>query len=155
MTTDLQEFDAKLESGPVGDFLSAEDLGIGPRTYRALLTVLRMLENEELKYVSDYEWNFGGAASAAADMMYFNMNMWYSQRHACGTVGCIGGWAQHFGATDINRYSMTKELVALCWPPHGMIFNYSTITTKQAARALRNYLEKGKPYWEEVLLPHG
>ena len=82
----------------------------------------------------------------------------------CGTVCCIGGWAERVGGrglfsyyrsvfrdrdvfTDIMRDSKKRRLHDLFFPEA----NLSRITVDQASRALSSYLTTGRAGWDEIV----
>ena len=117
------------------NFKTPADLQIDPRAFEALLTVLRMLERGELLHHTE-----GGQ---------FDLATWH-----CGTVGCIGGWADQIAGSCLiatNNRGKNEQLSELVNPraiSHG---DYSRVTPAQAAIALRNYLTFGEPRWAEAM----
>jgi hypothetical protein len=81
----------------------------------------------------------------------FNMNFW-NQVTVCGTVHCIGGWAERLGHLSYGELDAASDknlaLEGLFYPhPAGRGF----ITVEQAAIALRSYLTTGDAKWAEAL----
>jgi hypothetical protein len=134
-TSTIQEDDVLAQN-----FKTAKELGLADAEVEALITVLRMLEREDI-------------AQEQFHMGHF--------RHECRTPACICGWAHH-----ISSGRAFPELSS----PYGPIILYrrlshstgalfrltaargsgSEITPAQAAVALRNYLTHGEPRWEET-----
>ena len=108
------------------------------------------------------DWNAGWADSVPAN--------W------CGTTCCIGGyiWQQTIAADDTRKINRALREGGIChdaadaagldrsvadalfYPKStssGLTYEggWSTITPAQAARAVRNVMERGEPYWEEIL----
>ena len=94
----------------------------------------------------------------------------------CGSMCCIGGyiWQQTVASDDIEEISkalngggiclQAADAVGIDWSVADALFFvnstssrlsyrrwWSTITPAQAARAVRNVMERGEPYWEEIL----
>jgi hypothetical protein len=67
------------------NFKTSVDLGIEEREFDALLDVLGMLERGELVHITD--------PMCPTVPNGFNMADWLNDT-ACGTAGCIGGWAE-------------------------------------------------------------
>lgn len=91
----------------------------------------------------------------------------------CGTPGCVAGWAYYLLGSEIEDYldprmnnietalgyffpkASQEGIEALCYPgyidPEDHVgFNSNT---KQAAQALRNLRDHGKPKWHEIVKP--
>lgn len=118
-------------------FKTSNELGIEPWIYTGLIEVLRMLESEELIHKTFPHREPGE---------WFNMSHWESIS-TCGTARCIGGWVEHIMGRKLPDYGndIPSKLDNLFYPPS--IEYYKHITTKQAAHALRTYLETGIPDW--------
>jgi hypothetical protein len=121
-------------------FLSAADLGISDQWRDALIAVLGKLERDELTHLH------AGDIDGQTDI--FNMVIWYSSGADCGTVGCIGGWAETIGQFQFPG-EMPDDLDNLFYPPDQ--YSFDSVTTDQAAAALSNYLTVGSPCWRDVL----
>lgn len=80
---------------------------------------------------------------------FFNMNYWHKQ-FTCGTAMCIGGWLEQRTGEGINDF-IPSGLNELFYPNGEIADDYCLITPEQAADAIDNYLEYGKPYWGVVL----
>lgn len=116
---------------------TAADLSVTADQYTALLTVLRMLEREE---IPAGEFNMGTIT------------------HPCGTPACMLGWANHVapgsffppGALSVKiggwSYNL-RDLFAI--GPYELPQRQAT--RSQAAIALRSYLTTGEPSWAEAL----
>lgn len=126
------------------------DLAIPEIMYNALVEVLRRLEMGKLSHARYIERN--GVETSELMIGNFNMRTW-GDTNSCGTVACIGGWVELIGGFkfgDGNGARTTIDLYELFFPPS--MCNYNDITTQQAARATRNYLEDGNAKWDEVLI---
>lgn len=97
----------------------------------------------------------------------FDMNVWSEpavhalqdgREQVCGTVMCIGGWAEHLTPDLVLREHFVRlrplerrgPLYRLFHPSMDLV-DWSDVGPHDAARAIRNYLEKGDPLWEEVM----
>jgi hypothetical protein len=132
-------------------FKSATDLQISDVELSSLITVLGMLERGELFHERNlYEEDPRGDR--------FNMGCTL-ERGACGTIGCIAGWAY-----VVSGKEAFPELVAQDWSSrfcnHQLITLFgigqhtgwlARFTPEQAASVLRIYLTTGKADWNEVL----
>lgn len=129
-------------------FLSADHLGLSPLQHEALIHVLGVLERGELRHVVDYDEAAGG------DVVGFTMGTF-----ACGSVHCIGGWADRLYGTNFAGLSLLKDyedrrwfaLYALFYGDPDAAVELDDVTVAQAAEALRNYLTTGSARWLEVL----
>lgn len=106
-----------------GKFLSADNLGISEAHRCALLKTLALLEAGVLDDENEHTAGF-------------SMGVWGD----CGTVCCIGGTAEAISGLDFRSLSFQPQLAALFCPPG---WSSGRDTTKQAAIALRGYLETG------------
>ena len=123
-------------------FLSADLLGLSTKEHAALIGVLGMLERGELRHVS---------AEDDGDSVGFNMGTF-----ACGSVHCIGGWADRLYGTDFRFLSLLRDeqnlrLYELLFGAFQSEVELEDITVAQAAEALRNYLTTGNAHWLQVL----
>lgn len=75
-------------------------------------------------------------------MTGFNMAEWH-----CGTVGCIGGWAEYLFADEAREsLGITLRMASdLFWPDD--VGPYVEITPLQAAAVLRNLAATGEVDW--------
>lgn len=132
--------------------LAAQELRISKQLYQALQKVLKRLETGDLVHIGQ-----GMEHDAYFDFLEthecpngFNMRTLLNTNKKCGTVGCIAGWAaieMGISPSKIPGWDI-PALQDLFYPP---IFDpYSSITTAQAAQALRNYLTLGSPDWENI-----
>lgn len=115
------------------NFKTAAELGIDGDKVSALVKVLGMMERGEIS-----EDNFC-------------MLDW-----TCGTVACIGGWAERMGSPQFGYLEdMPKSLARLVYPDSFGMKNEQlrNITRAQAAHALRNYLTLGEARWAKILAP--
>lgn len=123
------------------NFKTPADLGISDQEFSAFLTVLGMLERNDLVYSSQMEMK-------PIENGFF-MGTWEDKKE-CGTTRCIGGWVAHLIGQSpydyVNRHSdVTTALGSLFWS--GMA-TYATV--EQAAIGLRNFLTHGEPRWAEA-----
>lgn len=129
------------------NFLSATDLGVTEVEKEALITVLGMLERGEI------------------DDDHFKMsNFW--KEEACGTVGCLCGWANFVsgkkafpmimsyaleGGTNATpaKNSLTSEVRKLFWIGlENWPRRLTPVTAEDGARVLREFLQTGKSTWK-------
>lgn len=134
------------------NFKTAADLQLSNAEFEALVKVLGMLERNEIPHHSD---------NSSIDR--FDMGTWYSD--ACGTAGCIAGWAHHISGRAVFKFvsgfggPTTDGLETLFCPFPCSAFDsasaasraFRNIQPEQAAIALRNYLTSGEPRWSEAL----
>jgi hypothetical protein len=124
------------------NFKTAKELGLAEVEVDALVTVLRMLEREDIAQKDFHMGHF---------------------RHECKTPACICGWAHHvsggrafpelsahYGPLMLYRrvsdFPSVVELFRLT-APRG---SGGEITPAQAAIALRSFLTRGEPRWAEA-----
>lgn len=73
----------------------------------------------------------------------FNMGT-EGHKRACGTVACIGGWLSHYlggeSRPEMQAYVVGRKTFEHLFYPFRTI-PLNNITPKQAAQAIRNYLE--------------
>lgn len=132
------------------NFKSAADLKLSDQEQRALVTVLGMLERDEIRYHEACDrGEYGGIPKTAPAA--FNMSHFFAAAD-CGTVACIGGWAVLVGNLDRRIIDKRFDIPGLgdlfdpyCALGAGRIHN---ITTSQAATALRSYLTTGDARWD-------
>jgi hypothetical protein len=143
-------------------FLSAAELGISTRNRSALIQVLQLLETGQARHVNGNVLDRRPDADDGRHL--FNMGYWAypavileeGGRHSkCGTVYCIGGLAQLFGARlsePVHGDKGYRLMQLLCVSPFAILpGGLSRVTPSQAAKALRNYLVTGNPFWSRVL----
>lgn len=129
------------------NFKAADDLSLNETEYRALITVLGMLERDEIPFGEDGQW-FNG--KVVQEPVGFNMYHVYSAA-PCGTVCCLAGWTECIAR--VPPYSLFEKrrndvgLEALFDPYFGDGFSIDRITPAQAAIALRGFLTTGMPDW--------
>lgn len=134
---------------------TAAELGLNPRHLAALELTLTALRSGFLVHSSE--------ARALDHPRQFNMSHWLEYSH-CGTVACIGGWAERLGRANFNREDAPfgsncppgdprrEELSWLFFPKsRGARWKWEKITTAQAAEALESYLATGSPRWDVIL----
>lgn len=127
------------------NFKTAAELGIAEDEKSALAQVLGMLERGELVHCPL-------KSAPLVTSHRFNMGTWDGMLSGCGTVYCIGGWAEKL-LGRVAFCNSPKSLDKLFFPDdyHNRIRQLDDITVTQAAIALRNYLTHGEPLWEEAL----
>jgi hypothetical protein len=141
-------------------FLSAQALDISNRRYKAIVGALAFLESGKVTHSPNYEHGIVGKGKN------FNMSCWYnSTSYECGTVGCIGGWAEWVDARERkvklewhslfpmelfhhSNHNFHAGLNNLFYPTVDLP---DDITIPQAIKAIRNYLTMGFPDWKEVV----
>ncbi len=127
-------------------FKTPEDLGLRDIEFNSLVTVLGMLEREELEFFDHDKRVFHELTKCVPTPKFFSMAYW-SALTSCGSVCCIGGTAEVIGRFKFS--DETPELFRLLYGPFGALSH--EITPAQAAVALRNYLTYGEPRWGEAL----
>lgn len=127
------------------NFLTPAELNISDQQFEALLKVLGMLERGELI------WHSAVGRGDKLKTMRFNMNNWPVVH--CGSVGCIGFWAEKIGKVSFDVFDLTAELDDLFYNDIATI-NVNT-KPEEAAQALQNYLTTGKADWADVLTHKG
>lgn len=129
------------------NFLQPADLKITDVEHAALVEVLNRLERGELRHVP---MGYGARTPTAPDA--FNMSHYH-----CGTAHCIVGWARVFHPEvflDEEAFVCSGVMQLACPSPRSNAL-YDAISTEQAAAALRNYLQTGRPDWAQVLASEG
>lgn len=128
-------------------FLPAANLKITEKQRDALIAALVMLEGGEIEWRKAEHRNL-----RKGEKLGFNMIDWN-----CGTAVCMGGLCDTMGAGFMDMQTMPVDLEKLFYPALHLTSNMQQltcmwdITVPQAARALRNYLERGKSDWASVL----
>lgn len=132
-------------------FLSADQLGLSTKQHNALTSVLGMLERGELQHIPP------NLDPDGADYVGVGFNM---ATFSCGSVHCIGGWADRTYGTDFASWSLLwcsnqgPQYLALYSLLYGDISSdveLEDISVAEAAEALRNYLTTGSAQWVQVL----
>lgn len=132
-------------------YLSAKELGISVNARAALMKTCVYLENGKIKYKTKFKWERADNDHSRGSGMFFNMDIW-SDTPDCGTVGCIGGWMEHFGWRMYGESSERDNnvLAALFYHyPINRDGDEAHITGKQAARVARHFLKTGKIDWDK------
>lgn len=131
------------------NFKSAADLGISDVELGSLITVLGMLERDEL-----VQGLYPMAIQARAPNE-FNMAVTI-ENSSCGTIACLAGWAYSISGKqafpeitkdDIGAWRNDRNLRDL----FGIGKTHSElcgVTPDQAATALRSYLTTGDARWD-------
>jgi hypothetical protein len=137
------------------NFKTAADLRIPDSWVDALVKVLGMLERGEIQKVALSNYQAPSRLKRSETPIGFNMRQFYA-RSECGTVCCLGGWAEYIGrlktGTLIHGRLVTgREELDVLFDPSAYGHGLEPITTSQAAIALRNYLTHGEPRWGEAL----
>lgn len=125
------------------NFKTVIELGVDSVLVDVLHTILPMLEREEIRHAP----MAGGVANVAPTA--FNMARILCKTD-CGTAGCLLGWARHFRAHTF-RVDWKNEALSNLFQPDIDESRWDSITTAQAATALRNYLTHGDPRWAEAM----
>lgn len=134
-------------------FQSAADLGITEPQRDALQKVLVLLETDKLKHVPDLA-DDDYADGRPHFTGHFHMARWGVRSASCGTAACIGGTAELiaganlFGRGQIKSSRLKDLFFPYCF---GEDDTWASITTAQAARALRSYLTCGEAKWLEAI----
>ena len=126
------------------NFKTAKELGLADIEVEALVTVLRMLEREDI------------AREA------FHMGRFQHFEHECKTPACLCGWAYHISGgrafPELSAQHGPLMLYRRVGPSISELFRLTAapesggeITPAQAAIALRNYLTCGEPRWTEAM----
>lgn len=123
-------------------FLSAADLKISEKLYDALVKVYWMLTDD---IIPDEMFNMMSIGAPRLD----------AKGHACGTPGCILGWAHAVEPALLSgrRGSYDSGNVARLFYPTacGPAGDAIQADRAHAVRALHNYLTTGKANWREVM----
>lgn len=133
------------------NFKTAADLAIQEWERDGLIQVLGLLERGNLKFHDFYDMS--GARGDA-----FNMCT-TGQITSCGTTACIAGWVYilkgrktpHADKLE-ERVTPNPDLKNLYFPDFRGMDSMNEIQPGQAATALRNYLTRGAPHWEEIII---
>lgn len=129
------------------NFKTASDLGLKGTEYRALITVLGMLERDEIPFEGEGQRTTGKPQS---DPVAFNMYHVYGQA-SCGTVCCLAGWTEYIARVPafslFERRDGDLGLEELFDPYFGEALSLNRITPSQAAVALRGFLTTGEADW--------
>lgn len=128
------------------NFKTAKELGLADVELESLVTVLRMLEREDITREE------------------FHMGYVQHVEHECKTPACICGWAYHIsGGRAFSELSAQHGSFLLYrrfdnHPAVVDLFRMTStrgsggdITPAQAAIALRNFLTHGEPRWAETM----
>jgi hypothetical protein len=125
-------------------FKTADELGITEAQRCALVTVMDKLEKGELEHAPNYR-------TTSEDTKGFNMRLWHEKaQQGCGTVCCIGGWAEVLSGVKFVGVRRDDGLENLFFPRRAKVRTWSSITPQQASKAIRNYLFTGDSKWDEV-----
>jgi hypothetical protein len=137
------------------NFKSATDLGITEPQKNALMKTLVLLETGKLTHVPDKEIKGDMPKGKRTFSGMFNMGAWSgADAHRCGTICCIGGTAELIGNVTFGggfgRGIESPALKGLFYPS---IDSWDSITTEEAATALRSYLTTGDARWDLAVAP--
>lgn len=134
------------------NFMTAAELKLTDEHHAALRKALGALERGEAVHMPVLESSLVREPKPLAG---FNMYAFYSDA-ACGTAGCICGWAEYLGG--LRPFSLAEArrgnepLAILFDPPEfGIKIKMETVTASQAATALRSYLTTGEANWKLAL----
>ena len=134
------------------NFMSAADLGLTEQQKEALMKTLVLLETDKLVHVPNHDTlprpNRFVPTGERQFSGQFNMADW-NFAHNCGTVCCIGGTAEMIGGVSLDEDG-NDGLYQLFYPQFDGCKgkSYSSITTSEAATALRSYLTTGDARWD-------
>ena len=137
------------------NFKTADELGLEPDHYEALIKLLGMFERKEIEHrelvkgdaFTDYclPWR-----SPDKDFK-FNMTT-YAAHSSCGTVMCIHGWTQMLAGRMLPHPYEVKaaklprlSYYQLCHPDNKDDWN--ALGVEESAAALRSYLTTGASDW--------
>lgn len=160
MAFDAGNFPTQIAPLAVGEKLTKQRIRQVLEFVRDELRAGKMKHRQRNSAVDDY---FGMSISPYGRLPYpraFNMNTY---RHTakcedgtCGTVACIGGWAD----VALGDSSAHNEMTAV-YPSLYRLFTpsfktneveaYNKITPTQAAAAIDNWLKDGLPRWRKVI----
>lgn len=131
------------------NFKTPAELDIPAAAMDALIAVLRMLERDELEHRRGIK---GSTTKGIKSFKFFNMRA-YRNHEDCGTVLCIKGAAEMVADMQEEKFwgNKTDALLSLFLPHTYCGLQAEAITPHQAAIALRNYLTRGEPRWDEAL----
>jgi hypothetical protein len=133
-------------------YLPAKKLGLTDARRAALIKTLKLLESGKLKRrkIPDTYDEFDKPIKLKPIKNAFNME---NYNYPCGTPACVAGWADHFLKKDGKRPFFRRAHDAGGVPEmlNDIFSGYfgrldqrmDDITPKQAAKALRKFLEKG------------
>lgn len=139
--------------------MTPAELNITPEVFEALGWVRDRLRDGSIVHV--YNPEFGNGRHG--------LNMNWTVFDGCGTVACIGGWVWCRvnvipGDGAIPEYMLNAEVATTCdgwvtgapeqlnalfYPVCGRKY-LQDITPAEAAQAIDNFLDSGKPRWDEV-----
>lgn len=135
---DNQEKPLELE----GKFKTATELGLSEAKRCGLLKTLAFIEAGKTLHAKNLD-----GERVDGFPIRFNMRVWHQNRN-CGTVACLGGTAEILSNESYSRAQLPAELQKL-FGIHGTEFKHmGGVTERQAAVALRGYLETGKTDWD-------
>lgn len=116
------------------EFLSAEALQITEPQRDALIEVLARMEDGRIRPERFY------------------MNLWNAGGEGCGTVHCIGGWAEMIAGEELFQSTKdvrSQELADLFYPN---IFRAAECTDpRRGALALRSFLTTREAQWAAAM----
>ena len=82
---------------------------------------------------------------------------------ACGTPGCVGGWALHLAGSRVRRWSMMRQAASrwldLTFDEGDKLFDcfplgpHRRVTARRAAKVLRHFADTGKINWRIRVTP--
>lgn len=90
--------------------------------------------------------------SGAIKPTLFNMTVASTER-ACGTAMCIGGWVAAYAGVDPDKYvlNVNNKIWELYYPRGAGEWCWQDIGPEEAAQAIDNYLDCGRPDWDKVM----
>ena len=128
-----------------GKFKTAAELGLSEAQRCGLVKALAFMEAGKLSHAPK---SYKNLTEDAPFTGHFNMGNWRVMSE-CGTICCIGGTAELLGNCNLRTGGGTMELTRLFYPPpNGVGAEGWGATPRQAAVALRGYLETGHTNWQ-------
>lgn len=123
------------------NFKTPKELGVTKKQFCALMQVAEGLQSGRLQHYR---------RGMKIKGKLFSMNTW-AYKGGCGSVCCIGGWAQTVGRVSFgaSRGSRPPGLQNLFFPK-GIGEDWDRITPTQAARAITNWARTGDPQWKRA-----
>ena len=128
-----------------GKFKTAAELGLECNQYCGLIKTLAHMEAGRLHHApKEFTTRRGHTFSG-----HFNMGSWRAGTE-CGTVACIGGTAELLGNCQLTGCPR-GPIRELFFPDENFCNIGYQATPRQAAVALRGYLETGKTDWRRAM----
>lgn len=124
-------------------WLTAKQLGISDQHRAALVLVMEKLRSGEIVHSP---W-----CPTPPPGQWFSMAHWTNGRHDtnCGTIACIGGWAERLGGVRFSLDDRPADIDELFYPNSDL--DWDLIDNAAAVKAIQNYLSTGKPDWKSIV----